>query len=91
MTEKTDDLFDWTIQRSRPDRVLDRMDRAVARLGRAIWRCVVDGFAAYAMAEYATSIHTQFDHVSGQEPLPDRADGETAPVVVYDDLPGDLR
>jgi hypothetical protein len=34
------------------NRLLDRMDRALVNAGRAIWRCMVDGFASYAAAEF---------------------------------------
>ena len=31
--------------------LLDRIDRALANAGLAVWRCIVDGFAAYGAAE----------------------------------------
>lgn len=44
-----------------PDGLLDRMDRALVNAGRAIWRFLVDGFAAYGAAERGLMLDPAFE------------------------------
>ena len=66
MREKPDELIFTTRRQTRPGRLLDRLDRTVAKAGRAIWLFLVDGFAAYGMAECGMYIDCQFDQTGGQ-------------------------
>jgi hypothetical protein len=60
MRANEDEFLIATPQQSRVGRLFDRLDRAIVRLGRAIWRDVIDGFAAYGMAECPMLIDTRF-------------------------------
>jgi hypothetical protein len=54
-------------QQKRSNQLLDRMDRALVNAGRAIWRCIVDGFAAYGAAECGLLLDPVFEPTNGQD------------------------
>jgi hypothetical protein len=78
MTPFSDELDDFVVEQRprRVDRWLDRMDAAVVSVGRAVWRAVVDGFAAYGMAQCAPVIDTH--HVQIEE---QKCEGESALMI----------
>jgi hypothetical protein len=90
MSGRDNDFFSMTTRRARPDRLLDRIDRAVIRAARAAWTVLLDGFAAYGTAECAMFITPNFVEV-----VPTRND-TPQPATRYaygavdDDLPGDF-
>jgi hypothetical protein len=51
MDESTEKFVFLEGRQRQSNRLLDRMDRALANAWRAIWRCIVDGFAACGAAE----------------------------------------
>lgn len=78
MIPSSDEFDDFVVEQRprRVDRWLDRMDAAIVSVGRAILRAVVDGFAAYGMAQCAPLIDTH--DVRIEEP---KCEGESALMI----------
>jgi hypothetical protein len=78
MIPSSHELDDFIVEQRprRVDRWLDRMDAAIVSVGRAIWRAVVDGFAAYGMAQCAPLIDTHNVQIEEQ-----RCEGESALMI----------
>jgi hypothetical protein len=90
MSGRNDKFLSTSTRQPRPERLLDRADRAVVRVARAAWRFLLQGFAAYGMAECAMSINPGFVDI---EPL--RNDSPVLATryaygAAVDDLPGDF-
>jgi hypothetical protein len=51
MDEIGEDIRFSKRRRRQIDRLLGRMDRALVNTGRAVWSCIIEGFAAYGSAE----------------------------------------
>jgi hypothetical protein len=79
MIPSSHELDDFIVEQRprRVDRWLDRMDAAIVSVGRAIWRAVVDGFAAYGMAQCAPLIDTHNVQIEEQ-----RCEGESALMIL---------
>jgi hypothetical protein len=82
MTRRAENLDDILAQRrsTRLDRLLDRLDAAIISFGRTLWRTIVEGLAAHAIAEYAVPIEAPFDRMD--EHQPEQAQ-EVGPVIQY--------
>ncbi len=48
-------------QQGQREGLLDRIDRALVNAGRALWRCIVDGFAAYGATECGLPLDPAFE------------------------------
>jgi hypothetical protein len=72
---------------SRVDQWLDRMDAAILSVGRAILRAVVDGCAAYGMAQCAPLIDTHHVRIEEQKSEGERR-GRAEPVELVHRQPG---
>jgi hypothetical protein len=76
----------------RTDRLLDRLDRAICKVGRAIWNGLIDGFAAYGMAECVVPLDFQFDPVGDQTQAQPRREAYRPAfrVIATEDLEGEF-
>ena len=89
MRANEDESLIATPQQSRVGRLFDGLDRAIVRLGRAIWRDVIDGFAAYGMAECAMFVDARF--CDSPDQASDRPHDRTIPPMpAVADLQGDF-
>jgi hypothetical protein len=89
MRANEDEFLIATPQQSRVGRLFDRLDRAIVRLGRAIWRDVIEGFSAYGMAECPMLIDPRFyDSPYQASERPD--DRAIPPMPAAADLQGDF-
>ena len=63
MTRQADDPNEILAQRqsTRPEPLLDRLDRAISSFGRAVWRALIEGFATCGQAQFVVSICPAFD------------------------------
>ena len=60
--DERDERFEFLEeQQGQRDGLLDRIDRALVKAGRALWRCIVDGFAAYGASECGLSLDPAFE------------------------------
>jgi hypothetical protein len=68
MTQPKDELNDIVDEQpaTRLGRLLDRADVMIGSVGLAIWRAVIDGFAACGRAECAMPIEAEFNAVAEQ-------------------------
>jgi hypothetical protein len=67
MDESNEDFVFLDGQQRRSGGLLDRMDRALVNAGRAIWRFLLDGFAAYGAAECGILLDPVFPPSNVQE------------------------
>jgi hypothetical protein len=90
MSGRNDNFFSTSTRQKRLGRLLDRADRAVVRAARATWRVLLEGFAAYGMAECAMSINPGLVDIeplrNDSPPLATRYGHD----AILDDLPGDF-
>jgi hypothetical protein len=67
MDESAEEFVFVDGQKKQSGGLLDRMDRALMNAGRAFWRCIVDGFAAYGAAECGLWLDPAFEPINDTE------------------------